>query len=78
MIAGTVLVLLVMRRISMPLEARGLAEQSSAARAGDVATDMITGLRVVTGMNAHAEAARRYRVASQASRRGAVARRGRC
>lgn len=72
-IAGTVLVLLVMRRISMPLEARGLAEQSSAARAGDVATDMITGLRVVTGMNAHAEAARRYRVASQASRRGAVA-----
>ncbi len=72
-IAGTVLVLLVMRRISMPLEARGLAEQSSAARAGDVATDMITGLRVVTGMNAHAEAARRYRIASQASRRGAVA-----
>ncbi|MDX3506455.1 ABC transporter ATP-binding protein [Streptomyces sp. ID03-2B] len=72
-IAGTVLVLLIMRRISMPLEARGLAEQRSAARAGDVATDMITGLRVVTGMNAQAEAARRYRVASQASRRGAVA-----
>ncbi|WP_326682350.1 ABC transporter ATP-binding protein [Streptomyces sp. NBC_01237] len=72
-ITSTVLVLLVMRRISMPLEARGLAEQSSAARAGEVATDMITGLRVVIGMNAQAEAARRYRAASDESRRGAVA-----
>ncbi|MCX4679610.1 ABC transporter ATP-binding protein/permease [Streptomyces sp. NBC_01433] len=71
-ITSTVLVLLVMRRISMPLEARGLAEQSSAARAGEVATDMITGLRVVIGMNAQAEAARRYRAASDESRRGAV------
>ncbi|MCX4864399.1 ABC transporter ATP-binding protein/permease [Streptomyces sp. NBC_00257] len=72
-IAGTVLVLVVMRRVSMPLEARGLAEQSSAARAGEVATDMITGLRVVAGMNARPEAARRYRAASEESRRGAVA-----
>ncbi|MFI8432914.1 ABC transporter transmembrane domain-containing protein [Streptomyces sp. NPDC079020] len=72
-IASTVLVLVVMRRVSMPLEARGLAEQSSAARAGDVATDMITGLRVVVGMNARSEAARRYRTASEDSRRGAVA-----
>ncbi|MFD7432456.1 ABC transporter transmembrane domain-containing protein [Streptomyces sp. NPDC059818] len=72
-IAGTVLVLVVMRRVSMPLEARGLAEQSSAARAGEVATDMITGLRVVIGMNARSEAARRYRAASGESRRAAVA-----
>ncbi|WUW21497.1 ABC transporter ATP-binding protein/permease [Streptomyces sp. NBC_01463] len=72
-IAGTVLVLVVMRRVSMPLEARGMTEQGAAARAGEVATDMITGLRVVIGMNARAEAARRYRVASGASRRGAVA-----
>ncbi|AXG82003.1 ABC transporter transmembrane domain-containing protein [Streptomyces paludis] len=72
-IASTVLVLVVMRRISLPLEARGLAEQGSAARAGEVATDMITGLRVVIGMNARAEAARRYRAASEESRRGAVA-----
>ncbi|MEE1741244.1 ABC transporter ATP-binding protein [Streptomyces sp. BE147] len=72
-IASTVLVLVVMRRVSMPLEARGMAEQSSAARAGDVATDMITGLRVVVGMNARSEAARRYRTASEDSRRGAVA-----
>ncbi|MEL5960972.1 ABC transporter ATP-binding protein, partial [Streptomyces sp. CLV115] len=72
-IAGTALVLVVMRRVSMPLEARGLAEQSSAARAGEVATDMITGLRVVAGMNARPEAARRYRAASEESRRGAVA-----
>ncbi|MFJ1898075.1 ABC transporter transmembrane domain-containing protein [Streptomyces sp. NPDC088115] len=72
-IAGTVLVLVVMRRVSMPLEARGLAEQSTAAGAGEVATDMITGLRVVIGMNARAEAARRYRAASGESRRAAVA-----
>lgn len=72
-IAGTVVVLVVMRRVSMPLEARGLAEQGSAARAGEVATDMITGIRVVIGMNARPEAARRYRAASEESRRGAVA-----
>ncbi|MFJ3145158.1 ABC transporter transmembrane domain-containing protein [Streptomyces halstedii] len=72
-IASTVLVLVLMRRVSLPLEARGLAEQSSAARAGEVATDMITGLRVVVGMNARPEAARRYRAASEESRRGAVA-----
>ncbi|MBQ0830193.1 ABC transporter transmembrane domain-containing protein [Streptomyces tagetis] len=72
-IAGTVLVLALMRRLSAPLEARGLAEQGSAARAGEVATDMITGLRVVIGMNARAEAARRYRAASRRSRDGAVA-----
>ncbi|WNI22382.1 ABC transporter ATP-binding protein [Streptomyces sp. ITFR-16] len=72
-IAGTVLVLVVMRRVSMPLEARGLTEQRAAARAGEVATDLITGLRVVIGMNARPEAARRYRAASEESRRGAVA-----
>ncbi|MCD9904122.1 hypothetical protein LUR56_36995 [Streptomyces sp. MT29] len=67
-IAGTVLMLVVMRRVSMPLEARGLAEQGSAARASEVATDLITGIRVVAGMNARAEAARRYRTASDTSR----------
>lgn len=72
-IVSTVLVLVVMRRVSMPLEARGLAEQGAAARAGEVATDMITGIRVVIGMNARPEAARRYRAASEESRRGAVA-----
>nr|WP_237531953.1 ABC transporter ATP-binding protein [Streptomyces sp. SID8352] len=72
-IVGTVLMLALMRRLSAPLEARGLAEQGSAARAGEVATDMITGLRVVIGMNARAEAARRYRAASRDSRDGAVA-----
>ncbi|WP_329559271.1 ABC transporter ATP-binding protein/permease [Streptomyces uncialis] len=72
-IVSTVLVLLLMRRLAMPLEARGLTEQGSAARAGEVATDMITGLRVLAGMNAQREAAARYRTASDASRRGAVA-----
>ncbi|MGW6458792.1 ABC transporter transmembrane domain-containing protein [Streptomyces sp. NPDC055078] len=72
-IASTVLVLFLMRRLAMPLEARGLAEQGSAARAGEVATDMISGLRVLAGMNARAEAADRYRAASDESRRGAVA-----
>ncbi|MEU5398340.1 ABC transporter ATP-binding protein [Streptomyces sp. NPDC005963] len=72
-IASTVLVLVLMRRLAMPLEARGMAEQGSAARAGEVATDMITGLRVLSGMNAQTEAADRYRAASEASKRGAVA-----
>ncbi|MER5772117.1 ABC transporter ATP-binding protein [Streptomyces sp. NPDC001985] len=72
-IVSTVLVLLLMRRLAMPLEARGLAEQGSAARAGEVATDMIGGLRVLAGMHAQAEAADRYRAASDASKRGAVA-----
>ncbi|MEO3973548.1 ABC transporter ATP-binding protein [Streptomyces sp. CAU 1734] len=72
-IVGTVLFLLLMRRLAAPLEARGLAEQGSAARAGEVATDMITGLRVLTGMNARAEAAARYRAASDESKRGTVA-----
>ncbi|MFI1018386.1 ABC transporter transmembrane domain-containing protein [Streptomyces sp. NPDC020965] len=72
-IVSTLLVLFLMRRIATPLEARGLAEQGSAARAGEVATDMITGLRVLAGMNARTEAADRYRSASDASRRGAVA-----
>lgn len=71
-IVSTVLVLVLMQRIAMPLEARGMAEQSSAARAGEVATDMITGLRVLTGMNAQQEAAARYRTASDASKRGAI------
>ncbi|MER5491148.1 ABC transporter ATP-binding protein [Streptomyces sp. NPDC002490] len=72
-IVATVLVLFLMRRLSMPLEARGLAEQGSATRAGEVATDMITGLRVLIGMHARTEAAARYRTASDDSRRGAVA-----
>ncbi|MFE1801630.1 ABC transporter transmembrane domain-containing protein, partial [Streptomyces sp. NPDC059517] len=72
-VVGAVAVLLLMRRVSMPLEARGLTEQRAAAEAGEVATDMITGLRVLTGMHARDEADRRYRVASEASRAGAVA-----
>ncbi|MFJ3667085.1 ABC transporter transmembrane domain-containing protein [Streptomyces sp. NPDC090106] len=72
-VVGVVAVLLLMRRVSMPLEARGLAEQGAAAEAGEVATDMITGLRVLTGMHARDEADRRYRAASEASRAGAVA-----
>ncbi|MFF8954993.1 ABC transporter transmembrane domain-containing protein [Streptomyces sp. NPDC014894] len=72
-IAGTVAVLLLMRRLAMPLEARGLAEQGSAARAGEVAADMIGGLRVLSGMHAQTEAANRYREASDASKRGAIA-----
>ncbi|MER6914520.1 ABC transporter ATP-binding protein [Streptomyces sp. NPDC000594] len=72
-IVSTVLVLILTQRLATPLEARGHAEQGAAARAGEVATDMITGLRVLIGMNARAEATARYRTASEASRRGAVA-----
>ncbi|WP_045076014.1 ABC transporter transmembrane domain-containing protein [Psychromicrobium lacuslunae] len=69
---GSVIVVAGMHRLSMPLEARGLAEQRSAARASEVAADAMAGLRVLLGMGAQREAARRYRLASAESKQGAV------
>ncbi|MDQ1105188.1 ABC-type multidrug transport system fused ATPase/permease subunit [Nocardioides zeae] len=72
-LVGTVLVLVGMQALARPLERIGLAEQSSVADASTVATDALAGLRVVQGLGAQAEIVRRYRVASAASRAGAVA-----
>ena len=70
--AGAVAVLLGMQALARPLERIGLAEQSSVAAASDVATDVMSGLRIVRGLGAEDEAVRRYRDASEGSLRGAV------
>lgn len=71
--AATALILVVMHAAAKPLEHRGLAEQRSAGQASAVATDLVEGLRILSGIRAQAEASRRYRAASRASRDGAIA-----
>ena len=70
---ATALILVVMHAAARPLEHRGLAEQRSAGQASAVATDLVAGLRVLTGIRAQPEALSRYRSASRASRSGAIA-----
>lgn len=66
-LVATPVMLLVMHRLSVPLEARSEAEQETAARAGGLATDLVTGLRVLKGLGAEQAAADRYRRASRGS-----------
>ena len=64
---ATPLMLLVMHRLTKPLEDRSDAEQSTAARAGALATDFVTGSRPLKGLGAEDAAVDRYRIASQSS-----------
>ncbi|HKU36104.1 MAG TPA: ABC transporter ATP-binding protein [Paenarthrobacter sp.] len=64
---ATPLMLLVMHRLTKPLEDRSDVEQSTAARAGTLATDFVTGSRPLKGLGAEDAAVDRYRVASQSS-----------
>ncbi|MGW6003795.1 ABC transporter transmembrane domain-containing protein [Oerskovia enterophila] len=66
-LVATPVMLLVMHRLSVPLEARSETEQETAARAGGLATDLVTGLRVLKGLGAEEAAADRYRRASRES-----------
>lgn len=66
-LVATPVVLLAMHRVSLPLEARSTQEQATAARAGALATDFVTGLRVLKGLGAEAAASARYRDASRLS-----------
>ncbi|MFD6093919.1 ABC transporter transmembrane domain-containing protein [Oerskovia sp. NPDC060338] len=66
-LVATPVMLLVMHRLSVPLEARSETEQETAARAGGLATDLVTGLRVLKGLGAEEAAADRYRRASRDS-----------
>ena len=70
---GAIVVLLGMQALARPLERVGMAEQSSVAAASEVATDVMSGLRIVRGLGAEDEAVRRYRSASVGSLRGALA-----
>jgi putative ABC transport system ATP-binding protein len=66
-LVATPVMLLVMHRLSVPLEARSEAEQETAARAGGLVTDLVTGLRVLKGLGAEQAASDRYRRASRGS-----------
>lgn len=63
----TPVVLVVMHQLSVPLESRSAREQEAAAQAGTLATDSMTGLRVLKGLGAEDAAATRYRAASRRS-----------
>ncbi|WP_245691541.1 ABC transporter transmembrane domain-containing protein [Sinosporangium album] len=64
---GTPPVLLLMQVVAKPLERRTVHNQALAARAGAIAGDMLSGLRVLGGIGAQGVAARRYREASRES-----------
>jgi putative ABC transport system ATP-binding protein len=60
-------VLWLSHRLSLPLERRSDNEQEQVARASGVATDLVTGLRVLKGLGAETAAVRRYRTTSRDS-----------
>ena len=64
---ATPVMLLVMHHLTKPLENRSDVEQSTAARAGALATDFITGSRPLKGLGAEDAAINRYRSASRNS-----------
>ncbi|MCU1518731.1 MAG: transporter ATP-binding protein [Pseudarthrobacter sp.] len=64
---ATPVMLVTMHFLSVPLERRSEAEQAATARAGAVATDFVSGLRVLKGLGAEQSAVARYRAASQDS-----------
>ncbi|MFT3853755.1 MAG: ABC transporter ATP-binding protein [Ilumatobacteraceae bacterium] len=66
-LAGAPLVLAITHVVSRPLEQRSGAEQAEAAQAAGVATDLVSGLRVLKGIGATGNAAVRYRAASRRS-----------
>jgi putative ABC transport system ATP-binding protein len=72
-LGGVPLVLLSSRLLARPLVGRAEAEQESLAAATAVATDVITGLRVIKGIGAEAAAGESYRAASRAALRARLA-----
>jgi ABC-type multidrug transport system fused ATPase/permease subunit len=72
-LVATALFLVGMQALSRPIEARGSTEQRAASAASEVATDIVSGLRILRGLRAQAAAAERYRVVSGAARHASVA-----
>lgn len=66
-LVATPVMLVVMQRLTKPLEDRSDVEQSSAARAGALATDFVTGSRPLKGLGAEEAAVTRYQDASRTS-----------
>jgi putative ABC transport system ATP-binding protein len=71
-LVGLPLVLVAVRLLARPLERRSGAEHAAVAAASGVATDLMTGLRVLKGIGAEAAAAARYRRASRLALGGAL------
>lgn len=69
---GTPPLLFGMRLLSRPVERRTAADQAAAARASAVATDLVSGIRVLGGLGARDAAAERQRRVSADSVRAAV------
>jgi putative ABC transport system ATP-binding protein len=72
-LGGVPLVLLASRLLARPLVGRAEAEQEALAAATGVATDLVTGLRVLKGVGAEAAAAEGYRRASRRALRARLA-----
>jgi putative ABC transport system ATP-binding protein len=66
-LVGVPLVLLSSRLLARPLVGRAEAEQQSLAAATAVATDVVSGLRVIKGIGGERAAAESYRAASRAA-----------
>lgn len=66
-LVATPVMLVVMQRLTKPLEDRSDVEQSSAARAGALATDFVTGSSPLKGLGAEEAAVTRYQDASRTS-----------
>ena len=66
-LCGVPLVMLASRLLARPLVGRAEAEQEALATATGVATDVVTGLRVVKGIGAERAAAQAYRRASRSA-----------
>ncbi|OSY41842.1 putative ABC transport system ATP-binding protein [Pseudonocardia autotrophica] len=62
---GTPPLLWLVQLVVRPLERRSGPEQERAARAAGTAADLVSGLRVLTGIGARPAAVRRYRASSQ-------------
>ncbi|WP_219416716.1 ABC transporter transmembrane domain-containing protein [Pseudonocardia nigra] len=72
-LAGVPLVLLSSRLLARPLVGRAEAEQATLAAATGVATDVVTGLRVIKGIGAERAAGESYRRASRRALRARLA-----
>jgi putative ABC transport system ATP-binding protein len=72
-LGGVPLVLLSSRLLARPLVGRAEAEQEALAAATAVATDVVSGLRVIKGIGAERAAGASYRAASRAALRARLA-----
>lgn len=64
---GSPLLVVLVQLLGRPLERASGAEQAEAARSAGIATDLISGLRVLKGIGAEENAAARYQAASRGS-----------